>query len=75
MWSFPDIKQFQFIQKGKNNYLLKLNLDGDFQRSAEIIETLQNILGDKACIDIETVEEIPVLASGKRRYIVNEWRK
>lgn len=75
MWSFPDIKQFQFIQKGKNNYLLKLNLDGNFQRSAEIIETLKNILGDKACIDIEKVEEIPVLASGKRRYIVNEWRK
>lgn len=75
MWSFHDIKQFQFIQKGKNNYLLKLNLDGNFQRSAEIIETLKNILGDKACIDIEKVEEIPVLASGKRRYIVNEWRK
>ncbi len=75
MWSFPDIKQFQFIQKGKNNYLLKLNLDGNFQRSEEIIATLKNILGDKACIDIEKVGEIPVLASGKRRYIVNEWRK
>jgi hypothetical protein len=34
---------------------------------------LEKLLGDKAVITIEEVEEIPVLASGKRKYIVNNY--
>lgn len=74
MWSFTDIKQFQFIQKNKEEYLIKLNSDISSQRKNELIGLMKEILGQAAEVSIEDVKEIPVLASGKRRYIVNEWR-
>lgn len=73
MWSFPDINQFQLIQKGKKNYLLRLNVKKTYDRIDEIKGKLSSILGSDAVIDVEVVNEIPVLASGKRRYIVNEY--
>jgi phenylacetate-CoA ligase len=30
MWLYPEIKQYQFIQTDKKNYLFKLNLEGKF---------------------------------------------
>lgn len=72
MWSFPEITQFQLIQKGKTLYTLRLNVDGQITKKDEIIDSLRKVLGDLAQIDVEQVNEIPVLASGKRRYIVNE---
>ena len=74
MWSFPDIRQFQLIQKSQMEYTLKLNVDKKFMRESDVLATLRSILGEKAQIKIEKVDEIPVLASGKRRYIVNEWK-
>ncbi|MBO5052807.1 MAG: phenylacetate--CoA ligase family protein [Muribaculaceae bacterium] len=71
MWKFQNIKQFQFIQRGFRNYLLKINTDHDINE-LELIETYKKIVGDDGNITIEYCSEIPVLASGKRRYIVNE---
>ena len=34
---------------------------------------LHKLVGGDAEFKLAIVEEIPVLASGKRRYIVNEW--
>lgn len=73
MWEFQGIKQFQFIQKGKTEYLLKLNLE---RKTFEDLDKLKvlflDLLGHDAKIAIEYCDEIPVLASGKRRYLVNE---
>lgn len=74
MWSFTDIKQFQFIQKNKDEYLIKLNANITSQRKNELVRLMKEILGQAAKVSIEEVREIPVLASGKRRYIINEWR-
>lgn len=74
MWDFPEITQFQLIQKGKEQYILKLNVDNTFKRENDVLIALQSVLGSTAQIEIEKVDEIPVLASGKRRYIVNEWK-
>lgn len=74
MWSYPNIRQFQFIQKNQREYLIKLNASIDIQGKQALIDGIQQFLGKEACIEIEEVDEIPVLASGKRRYIVNEWR-
>lgn len=74
MWSFTDIKQFQFVQKSKNEYHIKLNANINIQRKNELVELMKEILGQEARLTVENVDEIPVLASGKRRYIVNEWR-
>ena len=72
MWSFPDVTQFQVIQTGEKQYRLKLNVPKTFARETEVIELMKQLLGQDAEIVMERVDEIPVLASGKRRYIVNE---
>ena len=74
MWEFPEITQFQLIQTGDGQYCMKLNVDESFHREEEVVAVLYQMLGERARIRIEKVAEIPVLASGKRRYIVNEWK-
>jgi len=75
MWKYPDIQQFQFVQKGKTNYLLKLN-SAELSKSLEkeIVTDFRSYLGNNAEIKFEYVNEIPVLNSGKRKKIVNEYR-
>ena len=75
MWSFPDIAQFQFVQRGKTQYLLRLNCAPDSEREGRLSKALRAIVGDEAQIDFAYVSEIPVLHSGKRRYIVNEYQQ
>ena len=50
---------------------MKINTQDRFVRQKEMEVLLEKLLGDKAVIKIEEVEEIPVLDSGKRKYIVN----
>ena len=71
-WSFPEIQQYQFVQENEIQYTLKINVGSEFLRQKEMKALLQLLLGDKAVINIKIVEEIPVLASGKRKYIVNK---
>lgn len=75
MWSFPDITQFQLIQQESKKYLLKLNVPDSYRNTDKVIEILKSQLGLNAIIEVEKVNEIPVLNSGKRRYIVNEYKK
>jgi phenylacetate-CoA ligase len=71
-WSFPELKQFQFIQQGSNKYLVKLNVKADFTRQNELKEKLLALFGDGSIISFEYVDDIPVTGSGKRKYIVNQ---
>lgn len=71
MWCFTDIQQYQFIQKGPAEYLLKITTDKDIDTN-KLLALYKGILGAKADIKLEICDDIPVLASGKRRYIVNE---
>jgi phenylacetate-CoA ligase len=77
MWKYStDIRQFQFIQNGLNDYLVKLNcIRPSFSRSDELIADLRHYLGQDANIEIDLVNEIPILASGKRKKIVNNYTK
>lgn len=75
MWKYPDINQFQFIQKSQFNFILKLNssvLEPMIEKDIEI--NFKSYLGENANINFEYVEEIPVLNSGKRKKIVNEYK-
>ena len=74
MWNYTDIRQFQIIQVNKKQYKLRLNVSNDFSRMQELVNMLRSLLGLDANICVEKVNEIPVLASGKRRYIINEWK-
>jgi len=71
-WSFPEIKQYQFIQESKTQYTVKMNAGKEFVRQNEMKALLQRLIGDKAVINIETEKEIPILASGKQKCIVNK---
>lgn len=75
MWDFPNIIQFQLVQIEKGEYILKLNVDQRFHQEVDVVQSLRRVLGETASIHVQKVDEVPVLASGKRRYIVNEWVK
>jgi len=77
MWKYSgEVRQFQFIQNGRNDYVLNLNLAGaSSAREAQLKDDLRMYLGSDAVISIEYVEEIPLLASGKRKKIVNNYKK
>lgn len=65
MWKFDKLKQYQFIQEGKKEYLLKVNGAKGIYENKELIEHLKSILGTDAIVKIEHVSGIPTLASGK----------
>lgn len=71
------IKQYQFIQKGEKTYILRLSINDEKVKENEsfFISSLKKMLGGDAEISIEWLEEIPILNSGKRKIIVNEWKK
>ncbi|MCG2461188.1 CoF synthetase [Flavobacteriaceae bacterium F89] len=71
MWKYDELRQYQFIQKSKIHYLFKLNIDGSFEREEELITEFKSYLGRDALIDVEYVDEIPILFSGKRRKVAN----
>lgn len=75
MWGNDQIKQFKFIQISPKTYKIILNTN---KKDKKIIEKIKQkfckILGEDAVIDIEYVDEIPVLKSGKRKYIENRMK-
>lgn len=70
------ILQYQFIQKGPKEYTLKLNLRDYSLRAKEenFKEMIRETLGQDANVNIDFVQEIPVLNSGKSKVIINEWK-
>lgn len=74
MWGAAGVKQWQFIQKKQFNYVLKLNVEKEIDEES-LANKFKTVLGEDAIIDIEYVDEIPVLASNKRRAVICEWKK
>ncbi|WP_299311824.1 CoF synthetase [uncultured Aquimarina sp.] len=70
--NYPELKQCQLIQKASGTYHFKLNSEQQFLREKEFVKEFKTYLGEDALISIEYVDEIPLLASGKRRVMVNE---
>ena len=74
---FDGILQWQFVQKDESQYVLKVvmktsvNVE-EYLRPA--VGELKKVLGNSAILRIEKVDGIPVLASGKRKPVVNEWK-
>lgn len=72
-WSLQGASQFQFIQKTRTGYILRINGSGAPGLSDALLK-IRGALGPDAQIAVEQVEEIPVLNSGKGRMMVCEWR-
>lgn len=77
MHEFLEIQQYQFIQNEANDYEMLLNLKdkGNFQREQDMLSMLREYLGDDANIKVRYVDEIPVLKSGKRKQVVNNYKR
>lgn len=69
------IKQYQFIQIGKKEYLIKLNIDHEFIHNKKLVKNFKAILGSDAKVTIEFVNEIPELSSGKRKKVMNTFNQ
>lgn len=75
MWSESEIKQFKFQQTDEDEYKIIINKGKNINTDElKLINKFKNILGQDAHIYIEYVNEIPVLSSGKRKYIENVWK-
>ena len=48
---------------------------GGISQFSELVKNFSEILGEGANLKIEEVDEIPVLSSGKRKPVVNNWKK
>ncbi|MFH4910443.1 hypothetical protein ABVB28_09350 [Staphylococcus cohnii] len=75
MSKIENIYQFQFIQKGRKEYDLKILPKKCFDESKlnELKKQYKNLLGEDALININLVDKIETLKSGKRPYIINQY--
>ena len=74
-WNAEGVRQYHFLQTGEKTYELRINGDPSLVDSEDLIGRIRPVLGEDAEIDVRYVEEIPVLHSGKRKYIENLYRK
>lgn len=74
MWKYVEIKQYQLIQEGPKKYTFKINIDNKFEKEKQLVSEFKTYLGDDADFRVEYVDEIPLLASGKRKKTVNNWK-
>ena len=75
MWDVKGVKQFRFIQEDVKKYTLWLNGDENLIDKELILDRIKPYFGGEAEITIEMIDEIPVLNSGKRKYIENRCEK
>ncbi|MBE0666322.1 MAG: CoF synthetase, partial [Bacteroidales bacterium] len=73
MWHYTEIDQYQLIQEGAREYTFKINCSEKFTREEQLIREFKTYLGNDADFRIEYVSEIPLLSSGKRKKIVNNF--
>lgn len=73
----PSVKQWQFIQREAKDYKLILCVKDDSvaSRRDHFVALMRGILGTDANVEVEFVNDIPVLSSGKRKVVVNEFKK
>ncbi|MFC5044934.1 CoF synthetase [Aquimarina hainanensis] len=69
---YGDYKQFQLVQYGIKDYLIKLNTTKKVDEE-KMKEEYKEYFGKDAKITIEYVNDIPLLSSGKRREVRNTY--
>ena len=67
------MKQWQFIQHDKSDFEMRLNSQTvPYERETELLKDIKKYIGDTAHINVTYVDEIPLLASGKRKSVLNK---
>jgi len=75
MGPFDKLLQYQFIQENEKRYTLRLNGARGCYSDDTFIKLFKDFLGEDAEIKVEHVCEITVLASGKRKEVVNRYKR
>ena len=70
-----NIIQYRFIQKTRDSYICKLHVMPSFNEEDILRERFKKVLGPDAYINFEYVDSIPPLPSGKRPYVINEFKR
>jgi len=72
--NYDTIQQWQFVQEGEKKYCLNLVLRNMDQKEVpDMLLNIRELLGDDADISINLVDEIPLMRSGKRKPVKNDW--
>lgn len=71
---YDEIREWQFIQKDYNYFVLKLKVSSPFEYS-ECVNQIKSKIGENSEINVEVVDEIPLLSSGKRKPIICELKR
>ncbi|WP_062054900.1 hypothetical protein [Aquimarina longa] len=72
LFKYGDFRQFQLVQHGQKEYMIKLNTDKKVNEE-KMLEEFMSYFGKDAIITIKYVNEIPLLSSGKRREVSNTY--
>lgn len=70
--TMSEIRQFQLRQLDVGHFTWVLNAEKSGVTERRLRETLDERVGDIVSCDFEYVDEVPVMASGKRQFFVNE---
>lgn len=69
------ISTYQLLQKSLHDLDLKYVPNASQLNTKKLLNDLQHLFGEGVNINLIEVEDIPLLRSGKRRYIINEINK
>lgn len=69
------IIQWKFVQSGEKTYFFEINGDSGRVDEQFVRGLIIDDLGGDAEISFRYVDSIPVLSSGKRKYVENQWRR
>ncbi len=74
---YDNLLQWQFIQREARLYSLLVKVKDNVENVdlylKDGIKELHEALGNDAVLKVEVVDEIPLLPSGKRKAVINEW--
>ena len=75
--NYDCISSWQFVQKTRTDYTLILVLKDkcDTSKVPDMLYNIKQVIGIDANINVEIVDEIPLMRSGKRKPVRNEWNR
>jgi len=68
--AFPQVRRYQLVQEGRASYRVVLVQGSVVYLEVDVAAELSRWLGSDASIEVESVAQIPPLASGKHRPVV-----
>ena len=74
VWTFPSVRQVQFIQEDVKKYALLINADKEIDKDS-LAELVKKRVGLDAEVEIRVVDDIPVMRSGKRKMVIQNCKE